>query len=327
MDNEEILKNEGIQETAIPTIPTNVELVNSTPSTITLKWDNSTEATGYRIYRNTTQDGEYLQVGEVSGTTYTDTNLNSNTTYYYYVSAYNELGESERSDIITIATSIIEPPTDLVLTPINNTSIRLTWTPPTNYDSFIIYRSESEDGTFNQIATVTTTNYVDDGLTNNTTYYYRVGTVINNEISTTFATGNATTLNENTTQTLEYPTRVVAIRVNCSTLELRWNLVNNATGYRIYRATSVDGTYELIATAYGFNYFDNDLNANTTYYYYIVSFNAEQESERSTIFMNTTSQSCNTSCYDSVCRIVNNNGIIYKCCCYRRKRCVCCNYD
>jgi LPXTG-motif cell wall-anchored protein len=51
----------------------------------------------YIIKRSEAAQGPYTQLGEVTGTTYTDTTANINTTYYYIVKSKNTKGESINS--------------------------------------------------------------------------------------------------------------------------------------------------------------------------------------------------------------------------------------
>ena len=80
-----------------------------------LSWnDNSSNESGFRIERSS--DGqsfsEIATVG-VNTTTYFDTGLQSNTTYWYRVNAYNEFGESGYTNVVSLTTEpdINEPPT------------------------------------------------------------------------------------------------------------------------------------------------------------------------------------------------------------------------
>jgi|GEM_PF-6640758 len=59
-----------------------------------------------------------------------------------------------------------------------DTLISLSWTSGTAATSYVIQRS-SDGVNFTTIGTATSTNYVDDGLTNGTTYYYEVSSVNN----------------------------------------------------------------------------------------------------------------------------------------------------
>ena len=65
---------------------------------INLAWNASTNATGYKVKRSTTNGGPYTVVATgVATTNYSDTGLNSGETYYYVVSAVNSGGESTNS--------------------------------------------------------------------------------------------------------------------------------------------------------------------------------------------------------------------------------------
>jgi fibronectin type 3 domain-containing protein len=71
-------------------------------SSIYLSWTEvaSPSANEYYIYRKTIYDSNYTLVARVGGdsTSYTDTGLSANTTYYYRVSAYNSGREGDWSD-------------------------------------------------------------------------------------------------------------------------------------------------------------------------------------------------------------------------------------
>ncbi|WP_036223665.1 leucine-rich repeat domain-containing protein [Mesoaciditoga lauensis] len=65
-----------------------------------------------------------------------------------------------------------QAPTNLTATALSASSIKLTWQ---GNGSFIIYRSLSLSGSpFSQVATTDSTNYIDNGLSPRTTYYYKV---------------------------------------------------------------------------------------------------------------------------------------------------------
>jgi len=78
-----------------PSSPSNLQAVIS-PNSITLTWSPSVQGTyqigGYAIYRGTSQGNESpTPIATVSGntTTYTDTNVSQQITYYYYVKAFD----------------------------------------------------------------------------------------------------------------------------------------------------------------------------------------------------------------------------------------------
>jgi hypothetical protein len=82
-----------------------IELPPGTPTGLTatpaagqvaLIWTASTGATGYNVKRSTTSGAE-VQIATASGTTYSDNSVTNGTTYYYVVSATNDVGESADS--------------------------------------------------------------------------------------------------------------------------------------------------------------------------------------------------------------------------------------
>jgi len=74
-------------------------------NTVTLNWDAApdNDIAGYKVYRSDLIDGEYIALGETSGTSYGDRDILPETTYYYKVSSYDYAGnESELSLPLTI---------------------------------------------------------------------------------------------------------------------------------------------------------------------------------------------------------------------------------
>jgi len=92
-----------------PDTPTGVTATALSSSSVIVSWSSATGATGYKIYRSSSASGTYSIVGDVPATSYTDTRLNANTTYYYKVSAYNSAGESAQSSYALATTPTIQP--------------------------------------------------------------------------------------------------------------------------------------------------------------------------------------------------------------------------
>jgi glucoamylase len=82
-----------------PAAPAGLAATGETSSTVSLSWDGSAGATGYKVLRNGTQ------VGTTASTTYTDTGLTAATQYTYTVEAYNSAGTSAASTAVTATTA------------------------------------------------------------------------------------------------------------------------------------------------------------------------------------------------------------------------------
>ena len=163
-----------------PTAPTGLTATaTGVNASVSLSWSAVAGAAGYNVYRGTVSGGPYPEItySLVTGTSYLDAALADNKTYYYYVTAVSAGGESGSSSIASAMPYTYNPPpaapTSLTAYPAyaQNT---LTWAASVGATSYSIYRSTSSGGetmvTAN--ATVSSSPYVDTGLTNGQTYYY-----------------------------------------------------------------------------------------------------------------------------------------------------------
>ncbi len=75
-----------------------------------LTWSASIGATNYHLKRATTNGGPYAQIATLTSTSYADTPLTNDTTYYYVVSAVNSAGESANSAQVIAVPAVMNPP-------------------------------------------------------------------------------------------------------------------------------------------------------------------------------------------------------------------------
>lgn len=84
-----------------PSPPTNLSATAASASKIDLTWiDNATNESGYKVSRATSQDGPWTELTapdhlREDTTTFTDSELSEETTYFYRVTAFNSAGDSE----------------------------------------------------------------------------------------------------------------------------------------------------------------------------------------------------------------------------------------
>jgi hypothetical protein len=80
-----------------PGAPTNVGALPVSAEQVNLSWSGVSGATAYRVLRSTTSGGPYAEVATPITTSFSDTGLSSNTTYFYVVQATNADGSSPNS--------------------------------------------------------------------------------------------------------------------------------------------------------------------------------------------------------------------------------------
>ncbi|MDZ7364066.1 MAG: fibronectin type III domain-containing protein [candidate division KSB1 bacterium] len=178
--------------------PTNLTATAVSISQINLTWaDNSSTENGFKIERKQGASGTYSQIATVGAnvTTFANTGLLLNTTYFYRVRAFDATTNSSYSGEAS-ATTFIKAPSNLVATTISSSQINLSWTDNSNTETgFKIERKIGASGTYAEIATVSAnvTAFSNTGLTVNTTYFYRVRAVSSTTVSAYSNEASATT--------------------------------------------------------------------------------------------------------------------------------------
>jgi hypothetical protein len=152
--------------------PTGLQVTGTTDNSVSLSWSQVSTANGYNIYRN----GVKVNSASVVVTTFTDNNLNSGSTYTYFVKALSTSGaESTSSDSVIARTTgtppAIQIPNGLAAIDITSNSITLTWQAAAGAETYRIYR----DGI--KIADLNLISYKDTSLQSGTQYKYQVTSV------------------------------------------------------------------------------------------------------------------------------------------------------
>ena len=186
--------------------------------------------------------------------------------------------KSAIKDIIISKEKIVEPKPNKVsgikATLNSYNSIKLTWNKAVNgANGYAVYRSTSKDGKYTLRKTITSKNtieFTDTGLDTNTTYYYKVRAY--RMIADKKKYGGyseivcAKPVLSKTTITVSSTSKKATIK---------WNKVLGASGYKVYSATSSNGTYSLKKTITSINtlsYTNTNLVSGKTYYYKVRAY-------------------------------------------------------
>ncbi|AUC14812.1 hypothetical protein BTO06_06495 [Tenacibaculum sp. SZ-18] len=96
----------GTADTTAPSTPSGLIASNTTQSSTDLAWSASTDnisVTGYEVYQGSTK------IATVTSTSYTVNNLTANTSYNFYVRAFDEAGNASNSSNTVGVTTLPEP--------------------------------------------------------------------------------------------------------------------------------------------------------------------------------------------------------------------------
>ncbi len=267
-----------------PSIPSNLQGTAASASQINLTWTASTDnvgVTGYKVYRNGSQ------IGMTASTSFSDTGLSEATSYSYRVAAYdagsNESAQCGAAAVSTADATAPSVPTNLQGTGASASQVNLTWTASTDnvgVTGYRVYRNGS------QVGTTASTGYSDTGLSEATSYSYRVAAYDAAGNTSSQCTAVAVSTLDATAPSV--PTNLQATVVSTSRIDLTWTASTDnvaVTGYRVYR----DGS--LVASPSGTSYSDTGLSAGTTYAYRVAAADAAGNVSAQCTAVNATTQS------------------------------------
>ena len=158
---------------------------------------------------------------------------------------------------------------------------QLTWNAVYGATSYRIYRSTSKGSGYSLLGTTTATSYTNTGAKAGTTYYYRVKACNDAGLSpySNIVSGQV----KSVTPKPSAPVVKIGNSAASGKPMLTWNAVSGATSYKVYRATSQNGTYSLLGTVTATSYTNTGAKAGVTYYYKVKAVNSAGESAYSNV--------------------------------------------
>ena len=157
----------------------------------------------------------------------------------------------------------------------------LTWNAVYGATSYRIYRSTAKGSGYSLLGTTTATSYTNTGAKAGTTYYYRVKACNDAGLSpySNVVSGKV----KSVTPKPSAPVVKIGHSASSGKPMLTWNAVSGATSYKVYRATSQNGTYSLLGTVTATSYTNTGAKAGVTYYYKVKAVNSAGESAYSNV--------------------------------------------
>ncbi|MFW6176724.1 MAG: fibronectin type III domain-containing protein, partial [Thermoplasmatota archaeon] len=281
---------ESVQVTTTPSRPTGIQ-ADIVDHNISLNWskpsdDGGLEILYYNVYKGDSDESLNLYTS-LDSTEFLDTNIEFGTNYHYYVTAVNDLGESEPSNIVN-KTVRKEPssPSDLSVTAVD-VYLYLNWSAPkedggSQITQYNIYRGENENNlSIHTSVEGNITHYKDESVDKGNTYFYYV-TAVNN-----IGESDASNIvNETVKEEPSQPLNLSSSTTN-ETIELDWlspedDGGSEITKYNIYRGLSKENISFYASVDGEITYFsDNSVVKGTDYYYYVTAVNSIGESTSS----------------------------------------------
>lgn len=275
---------------ASPHAPSGLGAIPASATSISLNWKaNATNQVGYHLDRATDANFTNNAVSQTVAsdlTAFTDSSpgLAPGSTYYYRLRAFNSAGDSDNSNV-AVATIPVAParPSMQQITGLLPRQISMSWQDNAGHDAdgYRILRSVNH-GAFTQVANLPPTSrkapstyeWTDEGLTPGTYYEYHI-IAYNVSGNNDFAGLNATTPTETLPATPGALSAVAPVNNAKVQVNLSWNSVAGATGYKVYRSLRANGqgSTPLVTLGQTTSFVDTKVAPGTTYFYKVAAVN------------------------------------------------------
>jgi len=256
-------------------MPENIVADSDSYSSVIISWDVVENAEGYELWRSGSEDGEYELLTtvpknkkEAEQEVYTDKNLTTGETYWYKIRSYKKGEETQLYSEYTVPVSAVPQLSTVENLEVKATrynTIQLTWDKVTGAGGYEIYYSQTEEGPYSLLKSVTRNNYKFTKAVCGQTYYFKVRSWLKKGKEVWYS---SYTEQQSCATELAVP-ELSIYKVTYNSLSLKWNKVTGATGYEIYVSDSETGTFEKLATVKRTTYVHKKLELGKVYYYQI----------------------------------------------------------
>jgi GH25 family lysozyme M1 (1,4-beta-N-acetylmuramidase)/fibronectin type 3 domain-containing protein len=257
---------------------------DQTVDSITLEWEKTSDALGYRVYRLNPDTGKYTKIATTKDFTYTDTGLSAGTEYTYKIRAYWTIGSTtytaKYSTTVAASTSVKQVK-NLTVSARTGDSITLSWDAVSKASGYNIYRYDADSEEYLEIGSVSgksNTTYQVTGLSGSKEYKFVVRAYRNSNGEK--LTGEASEALSTRTNPVKVKS-LTASATTASSISLEFTTQKRVTGYYVYRydasaekwkkiGTSTDGTFTddtvAVSTAYKYRVRAYKTSGDVTYY-------------------------------------------------------------
>jgi len=290
-----------------PVKPQGLYALVSNPNEITLSWEKDTSsqdaANYYRIYKSTQPFSGYsVEAKKVYGNETAIMGLLASTKYYFKLTAINDYGESDTTDAVWEKT-LIGTPENLKTTLLPNNDLMLEWDKVIDNEKVLrsngggnadgvddikykVYLSDVV-GYYVEYSFVGETNETRMKFANiddNKTYYFKVSAVDSQEREG--AKSDSVSISVSGVLPLAPQGLFAVLKVDSFDngkigVQLSWDDVSGADGYRVYYSTQPQLSYQYYAPTLNNFIVVNGLKAGETYFFKVSAVNKSGEGEKS----------------------------------------------
>lgn len=233
-----------------------LKVSSTTQTSVTVKWNKVTSARSYRIYRYNTKTKKWTHIKSTKSTKYTEKELSPGKRYIYGVKAVaTEKGKTVTGKMSEKAVAVTKPKTvtGLKVSAKNTSSITLKWNKLSGVRGYAIYRYDASAKKYTLIERTLSNSYKVKNLKANTSYTFAVRAYVKHSSLTYGAYSTRVTAKTakpvTPVKNPGVPTGLTGAQNSNRGISLKWNAVDDATGYEVYKYDAANGKWVLAGTS------------------------------------------------------------------------------
>ncbi len=255
-----------------PGKPAKITPSSQTISSVKLSWPAVPGAAGYTVYRYSPSKKAYVKAGTTSKTSFTAKNLYAGTEYTFKVIAYGKTGAGKvyNSDSFAILKTATKPASPKFTSFSQTTSsITVKWGKVTGADGYRVYQYNAKTKEYENIKTLTGTNYKVLNLKPGLTYKFRVKAYKKISGVTLWGTASSTI----SVVTKPEKPKITKLTTAKGKALLAWSNVSGESGYEVYYSTNKDsGFKKLTYKANVISGSKSELTSGKVYYFKVRAY-------------------------------------------------------
>jgi phage gpG-like protein len=274
---------------SLPPPPVNVSASDGTyTDKVRVTWEASSGATGYKVFRRTSNNSSGAQqIGASTASQYDDTTAVVGTTYWYWVKAYNGAGESGFSNgdsgVRSANAETISTPSTPSGPPSGSNGTSYSYTTggsTTSLGHSVQYLLDWGDGTNSGWLPIGTTS-ASKSWSSAGTYNVKAQARCATDTSVVSSWSQALSVTISVSSPPPPPVNVsVSDGTYADKVRVTWEASSGATGYKVFRNASNNSSgAQQIGTSTASQYDDTTAVVGTTYWYWVKAYNSAGDSE------------------------------------------------
>ena len=253
----------------------NFKCTNAGLTSVTLKWDKASGATGYEVFQQNPSTKKYVRIAVAASNEYTVQNLNENTGYVFAVRAYAKndsvsYGEAAYLSVKTAKRGLAKV-SNLRLDAFNEKAYRIRWDAVDGAAGYQVAVYDNAAKKWKLLGATSKTYATLNAADRNANYRYTVRSYIKTSDGYAFgpladpiyAFAKPST-----------PTGLQGAANSSGGISLKWNKINGVTGYEVHTYDVINGKWVYVASTSATTYNVKGLKETSHYKYKVRAYKA-----------------------------------------------------